>query len=659
MDVEVIIDGEITITNARCIPADVMSVIRQENTFANPEYIAKARMGKSLFDTPKHLKAYRVADGNCVLPRGYGSRLSTVARDAGIYLRWEDRRIQAHTPFPAFFADGTRLRGAYQTAAVDRVVGTTQGVLVAPTGAGKTVMALDVIRRRGQRALILVHTKGLADQWREVIMSKLGIEAGMIGSGKWQPGPQITVGMLQTLKSRPEQARAFASTVGLVLVDECHHIPAVTFAEMIGLFPAYCRYGVTATPDRKDGLGQMITRLIGEPLAEIKPDQVEDAGGIVPAQIRVLNTRLQIDEVRTDEDGAWSKFLDAIATNVHRNRMIAEVAVEISRRHQVLVMADRVEHAETLATMIRGAVLVHGKLPAEVRKRAFASLSTARITVGTKGLLGEGIDVSTWSCLIMVSPIAGGSGLLQAVGRVIRPAPGKQAGIVIDVVDDHPFGRSTWRKRQRVYLDRGWPISTYTQQARTESPTASFSQGAGVLSNSTAGKTPPAQSCAAPDASPITPTPLTGSPTLALDIATHTGWAALRPDGTVVSGALDLTPRRSEGGGMMYLIFRRHLEGLLSAHAPQEVVFEEVNFNVSRQAAEIYHGLMATMRVVLEERRIPYRGIPVGAWKKQAFGHGGLGKEGIMEAVRDRGYDPKTQDEADALGVLVAAMRGA
>ena len=152
-------------------------------------------------------------------------------------------------------------------------------------------------------------------------------------------------------------------------------------------------------------------------------------------------------------------MVTAIVADQGRSQIIARLAISLSKKRKTLVMTDRVEHAEILASMIPGSLLVHGKLPAKEKKKRMADLETPRVVVGTKGLLGEGLDCSAWSCLMLASPISGQTPLLQAVGRVIRPLPGKIDGLVVDIVDSHPFALGAYKKRAVIYRNRKWPIS--------------------------------------------------------------------------------------------------------------------------------------------------------------------------------------------------------
>ena len=140
---------------------------------------------------------------------------------------------------------------------------------------------------------------------------------------------------------------------------------------------------------------------------------------------------------------------------------------------------------------------------------------------------------------------------------------------------------------------------------------------------------------------------------LALDPGLSLGWALRTPDGLVTHGTLDLRSRRFEGGGMRYLRFRQWLTEVKSAVETLEAIyFEEVRAHRGVDAAHVYGGLVATLTAWCEHHGIPYAGVPVGTWKRDLTGKGNADKAAVMAAVRNLGYAPETQDEADALGVF-------
>ncbi|MBF0439381.1 MAG: DEAD/DEAH box helicase [Magnetococcales bacterium] len=454
------IDARITgvISMGKSIPHAVMFRAKQDNTFRNPAYLSALQAGRYTGKLSATLASWWEQDGEIIFPRGYGRRLHDLATNSGAEIAWQDLRTEAPVTFPAAL-DGINLR-QYQENVLEAACDATQGVIISPTGSGKTLTALELIRRRGQRAIILVHSNALAAQWVSVIRQRLKIIAGRIGDGMWVLGNHITVATIQTLYLRQDAAMEIAKNIGTVVVDECHHMPADTFAVVIGLFSAKYRYGFTATPKRKDGLEVMVYRLIGEKLAQVSDQDVLDTGGIVPVRVMVMDTGCTFPMVNA-ADRDWSKFLTAVETDGPRNVMLAQIAIRMSATRQVLILTDRVAHAEIISVLIPGAILAHGGLKTAEKKLALAQMNTAKVTVGTKGLLGEGLDCSAWACLIIASPISGETPIQQAVGRVIRGSPGKKDGLVIDMVDPHPYGHGSFRKRRAVYNRRGWPVMPY------------------------------------------------------------------------------------------------------------------------------------------------------------------------------------------------------
>ena len=144
---------------------------------------------------------------------------------------------------------------------------------------------------------------------------------------------------------------------------------------------------------------------------------------------------------------------------------------------------------------------------------------------------------------------------------------------------------------------------------------------------------------------------------LALDLGTTTGWALRTRERTIVSGTASFRPRRYDGGGMRYLRFRSWLEEIAeNASGLGAVYFEEVRRHAGTDAAHLYGGFLATLSAWCEQRAIPYQGVPVGTLKRFATGKGNAGKAAVMRAVRERGFEPADDNEADALAVLLWAM---
>ena len=149
--------------------------------------------------------------------------------------------------------------------------------------------------------------------------------------------------------------------------------------------------------------------------------------------------------------------------------------------------------------------------------------------------------------------------------------------------------------------------------------------------------------------------PKTGA-LLALDLGTTTGWA-LRLGSETHSGTVSFRPSRYDGGGMRYVRFRNWLDQLGAERAlPQAVYFEEVRRHVGTDAAHVFGGLLATLTAWCEERGLAYQGVPVGTIKRHVTGKGNVDKQAVIAAVRDRGFSPADDNEADAIAILLWAL---
>ena len=161
-----------------------------------------------------------------------------------------------------------------------------QGILVMPPGAGKTVSAIEAVIRRGQKTLVLVHTKDLKEQWLNRFKTFTGITPGVIDDKNFDTEQPVIIGMVQTLTGR-RLTEDFLKSFGCVILDEGHHAPASTFERLINQFPARYRYGLTATPERRDGLTFMLHGGFGPILYEVKRDELFSEGQIIQPENQI------------------------------------------------------------------------------------------------------------------------------------------------------------------------------------------------------------------------------------------------------------------------------------------------------------------------------------------------------------------------------------
>jgi len=443
---KITLDGKLTISN---LTVAERNFIKSENEWPNPEIQAAEKMGRFTGYMPALVYAWEEqANGDLVVSRGYLDRLLTVAAPSNT----QDNRTTAPLDMPQIEEITYR---DYQLEVLDQAYQNEQGLLIAPTGSGKTIIGMAIMAHHGQRSLILTHSRELANQWGEEIKKWMGVDAGFIGGGKWCEGKEVTIAMLQTLYKNPQKALTMAQGYGLTIIEECHHTPANTFTDVINWVPTLYRYGLTATPHRRDGLHDLIYRSIGEVLATIDPDQVELEGGIVPATIKTIYTGFTPAAAYS-----WADYVTELTLDKDRNRHIAETAENAAKEAPVLILTDRIQHVEAIGLyLVTDHLQIHGKLKTKERAERMEAIDQHQITVGTTGLLGEGLDFSKWGVLILATPISSKVRLLQAVGRVIRPHEGKERGYVADFVDNCGFSIASHKKRLQIYLERGFRLA--------------------------------------------------------------------------------------------------------------------------------------------------------------------------------------------------------
>lgn len=446
---------KLTVSNKTTIhhpPTWLREELRRRLTFPNPAYEEAERMGRWTGDISPILSCFMARGDAVTVPRGFTRQLIRLLRKRGARYDLDDRRRELP---PVGFTFVGRLRD-YQEEAVEAVLSRDFGVLTAPTGSGKTVMALKVIAERRQPTIIVVHTKELADQWAERIETFLGIprkEVGRIGGGKKTTGP-LTVAMVQTLYKCADEA---APRFGHLIVDECHRIPSRTFTEAVTAFDCKFMLGLSATPWRRDKLSRLIYWHLGDKVHEVDRDRLLDSGAILPADVVVRETAFTTE---LDPSTEYTRMLTELTQDPGRNHQIAQDVVELARAMPgtILVLSDRKAHVEKLAELIRvlgvSCETLTGDMPEQERQILVADLSRGwvKVLVATGQLIGEGFDCAGLHALVLATPIKFSGRLLQYLGRVLRPAPGKDRALVLDYLDHHVgVLRAAHKARMRVF----------------------------------------------------------------------------------------------------------------------------------------------------------------------------------------------------------------
>lgn len=430
--------------------------IKNSLTMDNPKYKDLVKLGKYTGNTPERLEFYENKSCGLVIPRGFAARAYQICQEHGELVNVIDNRL-------IFGVVEFNFQGSlkpFQTVAVKDMLLHDSGVLSSGTGSGKTVMALYLIAERKQPTLIIVHTKELLNQWIDRIEQFLGIpadEVGIIGAGKFTLGDRITVGMVQTLCKRVDEVKGL---FGHVIVDECHRCPSKTFSDVVTSFDAKYLLGLSATAYRRDGLGRVIYLYLGDKRHEVKKAELLDLGHLCQAQVIWHETAF---DTCLDASTEYSKVLSELTQDLSRNRQICNDVAGDDCQGIKLVLSDRRDHCTELHRILKEdhgieATVLTGGLTAKEREVVTEKInnSTVKVLICTGQLIGEGYDLPALETLFLATPIKFSGRLIQYVGRVLRPSPGKDRAVIHDYADINVgvLGHSA-RARATVYHNEG------------------------------------------------------------------------------------------------------------------------------------------------------------------------------------------------------------
>ena len=471
----------ITRSNMLYIPLSLLSSkvlnhLRRMASFRNPEFYSKQALRLSTYQTPRIISCAGLTDEFLELPRGCEDVVTTLLKEKTVAYRFEDKTNHGRTISVHFNGE---LRENQQEA-VNTLATNNTGVLSATTAFGKTVAAIGLIAKHSVNTLILVHTKALLDQWVQRLEQFLVIDdVPVIEKGKHKKNLSpigtltstgnklhgiIDIALMQSCISDGE-VRPIVKDYGQVIADECHHVSAVNFEQILKTVNARYVYGLTATPIRKDGHQPIIFMQCG-PIrynADAKAQMRDQTFQ------RLLVPRFTPFRTVSGEDLSFTKVAHQLAEDEYRNLFIVKDVIEaLKEGRSPIILTSRTAHVEILADLLKphcpSVITLVGSESIKEKRQKMEYLqsipsSEPLVIVATGKYVGEGFDYARLDTLFLVSPVAWKGIVAQYAGRLHREFEGKQDVQIYDYIDIRvPVCESMYRKRLKGYASIGYRI---------------------------------------------------------------------------------------------------------------------------------------------------------------------------------------------------------
>ena len=445
-------------------PSDELHAWIKENlVFPNPEYEKKQRMGFWVGRTPKVLRLYEWDGTRIILPFGVCREIMPILRGTRVECDFRQNNVISYGGSPVPLYD-------YQSEAVVAMIGAKYGILKSKPGSGKTQMGIALIKAFRRRALWLCHTQDLLKQSMDRAKQYLDpATIGTITEGKVNIGIGVTFATVQTMANL--ELTQYRDYWDVVIVDECHRVSssATTFTryeKVLNHLAARHKFGLSATPERSDGLIKATFALLGNVAYEVPDAAVADR--TMGVKIRKVETDFELDDNCLNDDGTinYVKLIEALTMDSKRNFLIANAIVE-NKGHSCLILSERLDQLKDIMEMLPvditgDCAYIDGKMQSKKakaeREQALEDMRTGqkKYLFASYSLAKEGLDVPRLDRLFLASPCKFSAIITQAVGRVQRTFEGKETPVVYDFVDVNVgFCNGAWKKRCTSYRKLG------------------------------------------------------------------------------------------------------------------------------------------------------------------------------------------------------------
>lgn len=460
-----VIKSNLVYVEKKDLSSSMQDLLLRISAFQNPEFYKVQAMRLSTYGKPRVISCGESFPQHIGLPRGCLEEVVDLFGKNRVKTEIQDERNTGQKIDLSFSIE---LRSEQQDA-VRQILNFDEGILCAPTAFGKTVVAANLIAKRGVNTLVLVHRRQLMDQWRERLASFLslpGDEIGQLGGGKNKRTGIVDVAVIQSLY-RKGVVQDFIADYGHVIVDECHHLSAFTFESVLRQVKAKYVLGLTATPTRKDGHHPIIYMQCGPIRYFLSPKKAAKAS---PLEHKVITRLTDFAWASPENEVSIHDVYGALVTDARRNDMIVEdVRRALLNGRSPLLLTSRTEHLDYLEGRLREVCqhvfTLKGGMGTKQRKQIVESLSVVapqepRLILATGSYLGEGFDDARLDTLFLTMPISWRGTLQQYVGRLHRLHENKKEVLVFDYADLLvPMLARMYKKRLAGYSSLGYTVT--------------------------------------------------------------------------------------------------------------------------------------------------------------------------------------------------------
>jgi len=446
------------------IPLALQNRLIRLAAFQNPEFYKNQAMRLPTYNKPRIISCSENFPKHIGLPRGCLPDISQLLDSLDVKITLKDKRTTGNLLKVSFKG---HLRDL-QKQAVKILRQHDFGILSAATAFGKTVVAAKLIAVRKRSTLILVHRRQLLDQWREKLSLFLNIpenDIGQIGGGKKNLTGKLDIGILQSLY-KGGVVNDIVADYGQIIVDECHHLSAFSFEQVMKKAKAKYVLGLTATPVRKDGHHPIVIMQCGPIRFRVEAKSAAEARPFEHVMIPRITDNISLIQ---KEQVSIQEIYKQLAENETRNNMIIEDVLQtVDEGRTPLILTERTDHLERLAELLEGkvkkVVILRGGMSKKQRIEVTKSLddigdNKERVIVATGRYIGEGFDDARLDTLFLGLPISWRGTLQQYAGRLHRNYDGKKEVRIYDYIDANiPVLMRMYDRRLKGYKAIGYSL---------------------------------------------------------------------------------------------------------------------------------------------------------------------------------------------------------